>query len=125
MSSNTELESKLLKGSTIIVDNIKIRPLTLTEIIDDLGFDAYIRILSILGFDKVKFKDEIPEEEYNEIKNFDFFLAHEQLMDSFLEFLRVFLNYRDIFYIPEYQCVVFDCGNELSFMNRDNSKYNN
>ena len=120
MGSNAELELKLLKGSTIIVDGIKIKPLTLTNIVDDLGFDKYVELLGILGFDKSKFKDEILEDEYDKLTNYDFFLAHEQLMDALLDFLRTFLNYENIFYNSEYQSIIFD-GEDSVFVNRDNA----
>ena len=121
MCSNANLELKLLKGSTIIIDGIKIKPLTLAIIVDDLGFDQYAQLLSILGFDKSKFKDDIPEDEYEKVCNFDFFVAHETLMNSFLDFLRMVLNYLDIYYIPQYQSIVLECGKEVVFINRDNA----
>jgi len=121
MCSNAELELKLLKGSTIVVDGIKIKPLTLAYIVDDLGFDKYIQTLSILGFDKSKFKEDIPEYEYNKLLNYDLYISHEQLINSLLEFLKTFLNYDEIFFVPDNQSFAFVSGGELAFLNRDNS----
>ena len=121
MSSNTELELKLLKGSTITVDGIKIKPLTLTDIVEDLGFDKYVQTLGILGFDKSKFKDDISKDEYEEITNFDFYVAHGQLMDAFLDFLRTFLSYDSVSLNLEYQSIFLKSGEELVFINRDNA----
>jgi len=121
MSSSAELELKLLKGSVIMVDGIKIKPLTLSYIIDELGFDEYLKILSVLGFDKNKFINEIPEDEYNQVTNFDFYTEYINLMDSFMDFLRVFLDYDDVRYILEKKTISLSRGKELVYINRENA----
>lgn len=123
--SNDELELKLIKGSTITIDGIKIKPLLVGIIIDDeesengIGYDKYTELLGVLGVDKSSLVD-ITVEQLEEIKTFDIFMFNEDMMKLLIDFLKVFLHNDKVEYISEQQLIVIDCGDTLACIHRDN-----
>ena len=113
------LEIKLLKGSTVIIDGIKIQPLTLEEIVEDIDLDEYYKLLGILAIDKIRLKD-MPKEVLNEFETFDIFLSDQSLMTSLLAFFKTFLKHDDVFFMPESQNIEIRYEDNLARITRYN-----
>jgi hypothetical protein len=94
MITNEDLTGRLLSPKCKIpFQNLDIVPLSLEEIFngENLGYDKYMELLTILQVDKSILKD-VPEEETVHIKVFDIILFDEKLLSHFVEFLEVFLR---------------------------------
>ena len=122
--SNEELELKLIKGIPVTVDGIRIKPMLVEQIIDDtvengIGYDKYVGLINILGIDKKNLQNITPEQ-LEEIKTFDIFLFNAELMESLIEFLKVFLNHNKIEYMADQQLILIDYSDTLACIYRDN-----
>lgn len=125
--NDEELELKLLKGSTINIDGIKIKPLLLDYIIEDvenggIGYEKYNNLISIMGIDKSNLTD-ITSEQLDEIKNFDIFMFNKELMNLLIEFLKIFLNCNNILYLDEQQVIIIDYKTHQAYIHRENYDY--
>ena len=117
--SDDELELKLLKGSAFELEGIKITPLKLKEIIDDIGYDDYLQLIKTVCIDKKQIKD-ISEEDLQKIETFDIFLCDNSLMEMLVRFFKVFLKYENVFYIEKNQGILFDYDGCISWVTREN-----
>jgi len=129
-----DLEAKLLKGSAIDVCGLKIKPLTIGEIVDDVGYEKYLELLSVLLINKNKIAHLFNNDEVkNNLRNFDLFLMDEGLVGKLIEFFKVFLKNEsvslvdgDVVIIDGEEKVIVDeeenviDERERVFVNRDN-----
>ena len=119
--SNEELEMKLLKGSVITIEDIKIKPLLIEDIIDNpnIGYDRYLELIGVMGADKSTLQDISPEQ-LEEIKTFDIFIFNQDLMKLLLDFLKLFLQCPNISYAEEHQIIIIDYDVNQAYIHRDN-----
>jgi len=117
--SDEELEIRLLKGSEVIIEGIKIKPLTLKEIVDDIGYDEYSRLLRVLGVDK-SMLSEAPKDVLDQIENFDIFISDSNLMTLLIAFLKKILKHESVFFIEENQNIEIRYDDNLAWITRYN-----
>jgi hypothetical protein len=123
--TNDELDLKLLKGSTIVFDGLKIKPLLLGDIIDEtnssigIGYDKYTELINILGVTKSSLVNAT-KEQLDEIQTFDIFVANKDMMDLLIQFLKIFLNYDNIKYLEEQHLILVDYDDYLACIHREN-----
>lgn len=104
--SEIDLKLALLKGATINVENIVIKPYTTSEI-EEFGYERYSSALHMVSLSKDDFLESIDEngngsnlsnDERIELKAFDFYVAFggQDMRDSLITGLSVILRNDDI-----------------------------
>ena len=120
-SEDLKLEMRLLRGGTVQFERLTIKPLTLGEI-EDMGVDKYLNLInfSTLTKEKVVGRDLIKV--FEQYSFYQIVVNYEELRETFLEFLRVFVLHDDdensIRYVPEVDTIVVR-------YNKTNGKINN
>ena len=117
-----DLDAKLLKGSAIEVCGLQIEPLTIGEIVDDIGYERYVELLSLLLINKNRIIHLFDNDEFkNKLRNFDLFLMDDGLVEKLVEFFKVFLKKDDVkFFKDIMNIVVTDEDRNEIVINRDN-----
>jgi hypothetical protein len=91
---NIDDELKLLRGSSFFMDGIEIKPFTIAEITDQIGYEKYQQLLNIFILEVKDILKEVPEE-LNNINVFDLIVQgrirelFEGLLESICLFLRI------------------------------------
>lgn len=94
------LNSKLLRGKPIDIGLLKLHPLTLDEIFDDVGFNEYNKYLSILCIDSETIKEMLNIDKESNIQPFEFIFAsafhQEESKETIFKGLSLFIK-EDVF----------------------------
>lgn len=108
---DTDLKLLLLSGSSIFVENIKITPYTIKEIVQDIGYSNYMAHAQTLSLTVEEFIKNVTdmdlrmelEVKKNDLKPFDFFadIFGSQMLESMINSLSVFLRTDDIILIEQ------------------------
>lgn len=104
--SEIDLKLALLKGATINIENIILKPYTISEI-EEYGYEKYSSALKMISLSKDDFLESIDEngdgsrlskEERVMLKAFDFYIAFggQEMRDTLVEGLSVILRNDDI-----------------------------
>lgn len=116
------LEMKLLKGSEINIEGLKIKPHTLHEIVDEYGLDRYYKVI---GFTVLQKKDvneyiRLDSEVYDKTTVFQMLLANEMLAQYLIDFFKFILRFEDIYYIGDFFSIMVNYKEKYVVINKDN-----
>ena len=120
MEKQMDLEAKLLKGSAIKLYGLEIKPLTIGEVVDDVGYERYVELLSLLLVNKNRVVHLLEDKLKNEIRNFDLFFFDEELMGKLIEFFKVFLKNDNVTFLKNMGEVIVLIDEKKVRINRDN-----
>ena len=115
-------EMKLLKGSEIDVDGIKIKPYTLEELVDVIGLEKYY---GYIGFVSIQKKDineffRLQGEEYEKTSAFQMMLFHELLAKYVVDFLKFVARMDEIYYVPTWRSIAIEYENSRVIIDAKN-----
>lgn len=115
------LEMTLLRGGTVQFERLSIKPLTLGEI-QELGLIKYLSLINFTALTKEKLIGKELVEVFKPYSFYQVVVNYDELRDTFLEFLRVFVLHDEdenaIRYVPEIDTIVVR-------YNKVNGKINN
>ncbi len=115
------LEAKLLKGSLIELYGLEIKPLTIGEIVDDIGYEKYIELLSLMLVNKNKILHMFDDKEAKmNVKNFDLFFLNDGLAEKLVEFFKFFLRNENVLLSKGLFNIAVINGEDKIVINRDN-----
>lgn len=116
-----KLEMKLLRGGTVQFERLLIKPLTLGEI-EELGIEKYLGLINFSTLSKEKLIGRELVEVFKPYSFYQVVVNYEELRETFLEFLRVFVLHDEdessVRYVPEIDTIVVR-------YNKINGKINN
>lgn len=119
---NIGMKAKLIKGSDITVNNIRIKHYKIGYLVDEVGLDKYFYMIHIAT---LKPKDLLKKEvlkEFKDINMFDIFCMSEDMNNTFIAFLNFFTGYVWDFIdggsFMEFHAIN-ECGNRVH-ISRDN-----
>lgn len=108
---DTDLKLLLLSGSSIFIEKIEVKPYTIQEIVNKIGYTSYLTHAQTLSITVDEFIKSVSDLETqmdlkvrrNELKSFDFFTSifGGQMYDSMVEALSIFLRTDDIVMLEE------------------------
>lgn len=104
-----KLEMKLLRGGIVQFERLSIKPLTLGEI-EEIGLEKYLSLINFSTLSKEKIVGRKLIEVFKPYSFYEVVVNYEELRETFLEFLRVFVLHDEdeesVRYVPEIDTIV-------------------
>lgn len=122
MEEDHILEMKLLKGSELDIEGLKIKPHTLHELVDVIGLDTYYKLI---GFTVLQKKDvneylKLDKEVYDKTSVFQMLLANGALGKYIVDFLKFVTRMDDVYYLDTMFCIMVYYQDHYVVINKDN-----
>lgn len=116
------LELKLLKGSEINIEGLKIKPHTLHELVDDYGFDNYY---NVIGFTVLQKRDvneyiKLEKEVYEKTTVFQMLLANGMLAQYLLNFFKFVLRIDEVYYMESFFSIMVYYSDHYVVIDKNN-----
>lgn len=108
------LEMKLLKGTEIDVEGLKIKPHTLEELIEEVTLEEYYKCIGFVSIQKKELNEffHLESELYEKTSVYQMLLYHELLAQYLVDFFKLVTRNDEVYYFSQWQSIAVEYEEE-------------